>query len=288
MTAPLLQLDDVSRTYASGGLLTRRRIRAVDGVSFSIAADRPEIFAIIGESGSGKTTLARMILNIVPPTAGTHQLPRRRRWAHAWRRRERLDFMRQVQPIFQNPFEAFNPLKRVDRYLFVDGAAVCRDAQPGGCGAACRPGAAPGGTVARRGQQAFPARTVGRPVAAHRDRPSADLLAGADRGGRTGVHGGRIAAHVHRQPVRVAARRAGRVDHLHHPRPRDRLHDQRPHHHHAPRPRGGGRRCPGRARQSAASVFDPAQERGAVAGCAPDEGRSTKCAQSPSSFARTP
>jgi peptide/nickel transport system ATP-binding protein len=27
--------------------------------------------------------------------------------------------MRQVQPIFQNPFEAFNPLKRVDRYLFM-------------------------------------------------------------------------------------------------------------------------------------------------------------------------
>ena len=30
-----------------------------------------------------------------------------------------MAFMRQVQPIFQNPFEAFNPLKRVDRYLFV-------------------------------------------------------------------------------------------------------------------------------------------------------------------------
>jgi ABC-type oligopeptide transport system ATPase subunit len=118
VTAPLLQLDDVSRTYASGGLLTRRRIRAVDGVSFSIAADRPEIFAIIGESGSGKTTLARMILNIVPPTAGTISF-RGTALGHAWRRRERLDFMRQVQPIFQNPFEAFNPLKRVDRYLFV-------------------------------------------------------------------------------------------------------------------------------------------------------------------------
>ncbi len=26
--------------------------------------------------------------------------------------------MRKVQPIFQNPFEAFNPMKRVDRYLF--------------------------------------------------------------------------------------------------------------------------------------------------------------------------
>jgi peptide/nickel transport system ATP-binding protein len=30
-----------------------------------------------------------------------------------------MAFMRQVQPIFQNPFEAFNPLKRIDRYLFV-------------------------------------------------------------------------------------------------------------------------------------------------------------------------
>ena len=30
----------------------------------------------------------------------------------------RLAFMRKVQPIFQNPFEAFNPMKRIDRYLF--------------------------------------------------------------------------------------------------------------------------------------------------------------------------
>ncbi len=41
--------------------------------------------------------------------------PRRRSAASA----RRLAFMKQVQPIFQNPFEAFNPMKRVDRYLFV-------------------------------------------------------------------------------------------------------------------------------------------------------------------------
>ena len=118
MTKPLLELDDVSRVYSSGGLLAPRRVRAVDGVSFTIAADKPEIFAMIGESGSGKTTLARMILNIVPPSAGSLRF-RGRVLRHAWRRRARLDFMRQVQPIFQNPFEAFNPLKRVDRYLFM-------------------------------------------------------------------------------------------------------------------------------------------------------------------------
>lgn len=118
MTAPLLELDYVSRVYTSGGMLGRRHVRAVDGVSFTVAEDAPEIFAIIGESGSGKTTLARMILNIVPPSEGSIRF-RGEALHHAWRRRERLDFMRQVQPIFQNPFEAFNPLKRVDRYLFM-------------------------------------------------------------------------------------------------------------------------------------------------------------------------
>ena len=30
-----------------------------------------------------------------------------------------MAFMHKVQPIFQNPFEAFNPLKQIDRYLFM-------------------------------------------------------------------------------------------------------------------------------------------------------------------------
>jgi peptide/nickel transport system ATP-binding protein len=116
--AALLELTDVTRDYTSGGLLGRRHVRAVDRVSFAVAEDRPEIFAIIGESGSGKTTLARMILNIVPPSAGSIRF-RGTTLHHSWHRRTRLDFMRQVQPIFQNPFEAFNPLKRLDRYLFM-------------------------------------------------------------------------------------------------------------------------------------------------------------------------
>jgi peptide/nickel transport system ATP-binding protein len=129
MSGALLEVRDVSKTYFMGGVLSRRRIQAVDGVSFSLAADRPEIFAIIGESGSGKTTLSRMILAMAQPTEGSI-LFRGRDVTHLRGRRQRLDFMRHVQPIFQNPFEAFNPLKRVDRYLFatakrfVDGARV--------------------------------------------------------------------------------------------------------------------------------------------------------------------
>jgi peptide/nickel transport system ATP-binding protein len=117
MTTPLLQLEHVVRSYTKGGLFGRST-RAVDDVSFELAAERPEILAIIGESGSGKTTLARMILATVKPSAGTICF-KGIDVARLSGRRQRLDFMRQVQPIFQNPFEAFNPLKRLDRYLFM-------------------------------------------------------------------------------------------------------------------------------------------------------------------------
>jgi len=112
----LLELDHVSRFYG-GGLFARRQVLAVNDVSLRLEAGRPEIFTVVGESGSGKTTLARMILNMVPTSAGTIRfqgtdLSTIRGGA------ARLAFMRKVQPIFQNPFEAFNPMKRVDRYLF--------------------------------------------------------------------------------------------------------------------------------------------------------------------------
>jgi ABC-type glutathione transport system ATPase component len=117
MSAPLLEVDGVTRVYSSGGLLTRRRVVAVDGVDLRLDEGKPEIVTVIGESGSGKTTLARMILNMVSPSAGTIRF-RGTDLSKVRGTAARLAFMRQVQPIFQNPFEAFNPMKRVDRYLF--------------------------------------------------------------------------------------------------------------------------------------------------------------------------
>jgi peptide/nickel transport system ATP-binding protein len=118
MSAALLDVSHVSKIFTRGGLFSRRQIVAVDDVSFQVGAVRPEIFTIVGESGSGKTTLSRMILNIERPTSGTLvfdgiDLTTVRTSAG------RMAFMHRVQPIFQNPFEAFNPLKQLDRYLFV-------------------------------------------------------------------------------------------------------------------------------------------------------------------------
>jgi peptide/nickel transport system ATP-binding protein len=118
MSIPLLEVQEISKTYAMGGIFSGQRVDAVADVSFALAAERPEIFTVVGESGSGKTTLARMILNLVTPTAGSVRF-RGTDLSTIRGRRGRLAFMREVQPIFQNPFGAFNALKRVDRYLFM-------------------------------------------------------------------------------------------------------------------------------------------------------------------------
>jgi peptide/nickel transport system ATP-binding protein len=116
MSADLLALDRVTKAYSRGGLFGGAVFHAVEDVSFTITAGKPEIFTIVGESGSGKTTLSRMILNLTPPTSGTIRF--RGLDVTAGRgRKARMAFMGAIQPIFQNPFEAFNPLKRVDRYL---------------------------------------------------------------------------------------------------------------------------------------------------------------------------
>jgi peptide/nickel transport system ATP-binding protein len=115
--APLLAISEVGKTYRRGSLLSRERIHAVRAVSF-VMPKTPSIVAIVGESGSGKTTLARMVLRLVEPSAGTIALDGRPLHGKAADRWDDLGFRRAVQPIFQNPFEAYSIHLPVDFYLF--------------------------------------------------------------------------------------------------------------------------------------------------------------------------
>ncbi|MHB9295289.1 ABC transporter ATP-binding protein [Pillotina sp. SPG140] len=116
MSAKLLDVQNVTRFFHVGGLINGTRLTAVNNVSFSLAADKPEIFTIAGESGSGKTTLSRMLLRDLDPSEGNvffeddNVVSIRNRKAFT-------AFMKKVQPVFQNPFETFNPLRRVEEYL---------------------------------------------------------------------------------------------------------------------------------------------------------------------------
>lgn len=116
MTNKLLEFQNVSKVFRIGGMLRGKKLTAVDNVSFSLPSDKPTIMSIVGESGCGKTTLCKMLLRIHQPTEGKILVAGR----DVANRREypKSQFFDDVQPIFQNPFEAFSMRKRVDSYLF--------------------------------------------------------------------------------------------------------------------------------------------------------------------------
>jgi oligopeptide/dipeptide ABC transporter ATP-binding protein len=105
---PLLAVEDLVVHFpVRKGVFSRvsGRVRAVDGVSFSIP--RGKSLSLVGESGSGKTTAGRAILRLIEPTRGRvvfngldlGALPR------AALRRER----KRMQLIFQDPYGSLNP-----------------------------------------------------------------------------------------------------------------------------------------------------------------------------------
>lgn len=110
----LLEAQNVTKIFGSG-LLSKGRTVAVDGVSLIVNEDKPAITAIAGESGSGKTTLARLLLGVIQPTSGS--ILYRGRSLTSMDHRARTEFRRQVQAIFQDPYEAYNPVYKVDQTL---------------------------------------------------------------------------------------------------------------------------------------------------------------------------
>jgi peptide/nickel transport system ATP-binding protein len=88
---------------------------ALDAFSFSIESTPPRVTAIVGESGSGKTTLARLFLGLITPSTGEvlYNGTDLRKLSHT----ERRSFLRDVQMIFQDPYEVYNPFYKVDHVL---------------------------------------------------------------------------------------------------------------------------------------------------------------------------
>jgi peptide/nickel transport system ATP-binding protein len=106
----MLRLDHVSKTYRVGAL-GRGRLTAVRDVSFELQPG--EVLSVIGESGSGKSTIGRMILRLLPPTAGSITYDDAD--IGALHRGGLKDYYRNVQGVFQDPFSSYNPIFKADR-----------------------------------------------------------------------------------------------------------------------------------------------------------------------------
>ena len=89
-----------------GGIFRRPvgKVYAVDDVSFAIRAG--ETVGLVGESGCGKTTVGRSILRLYKPTAGKVVFDEKD-LSHL-SRKELRDLRRDMQMIFQDPFESLN------------------------------------------------------------------------------------------------------------------------------------------------------------------------------------
>jgi peptide/nickel transport system ATP-binding protein len=115
MTA-FLELRDVSKVFG-GGLFRKKRTVALDHFSMTIDTSVPTVRAIAGESGSGKSTLGLMLLGFLTPTSG--QVLYQGKEMRTLNRAERMQFRREVQAIFQDPFSVYNPFYPVDHVLNV-------------------------------------------------------------------------------------------------------------------------------------------------------------------------
>jgi peptide/nickel transport system ATP-binding protein len=126
-TETLVRVEQLRKLYpVMAGVFARARsfIHAVDDVSFEIT--RGEIFGLIGESGCGKTTTGKLLVRLIDPTSGhihlrvnqtegsspsTDSQPSRAHFVDiaTLDGRPLKEFRRNVQMIFQDPYESLNP-----------------------------------------------------------------------------------------------------------------------------------------------------------------------------------
>jgi len=108
----LLRVEELKKWFPvrlgfMGTLFSRKSlfVRAVDGISFDVKEQ--EIFGLVGESGSGKTTTGRAILRLTEPTGGKIFFKGKEVSHLSMRQFKHL--RREMQIIFQDPYESLNP-----------------------------------------------------------------------------------------------------------------------------------------------------------------------------------
>src|SRR3954466_14691958 len=110
---PLLTVENLEKHFPiTRGIIFQKeigRVRAVDGVSFSVK--QGETLGVVGESGCGKSTMARCVMRLLEPTGGPISLEGR--GITTLSRAAMRPIRREMMMVFQDPYASLNPRKRV-------------------------------------------------------------------------------------------------------------------------------------------------------------------------------
>ena len=98
----LLEVSHLKKYFPVGG---KQQLKAVDDVSFFIR--RGETFGLVGESGCGKSTIGRTLVKLYEPTDGTILFDGRD--ITRFSAKERKQYAREAQMIFQDPYASLDP-----------------------------------------------------------------------------------------------------------------------------------------------------------------------------------
>jgi peptide/nickel transport system ATP-binding protein len=111
--APIIELKKVSKFFGKAPDQTV----ALDDLTFSVDAEFSKIITVAGESGSGKTTMLMLILGFYEPSLGNVLYNGQDIWK--MNQTETMNFRRNVQAVFQDPFAVYNPFYKVDNLLSI-------------------------------------------------------------------------------------------------------------------------------------------------------------------------
>ena len=118
-TTSYIEIDNITKWYLhkTDKLFhlgkEKQWVKAVDAISLNI--ERGEVLGIIGESGCGKSTLGRLLARLEEPTSGDVRIGGVS--SQALLKKDFRAFRRQVQIVFQNPFDTFTPRDTIEMIM---------------------------------------------------------------------------------------------------------------------------------------------------------------------------
>ncbi|WP_047048256.1 ABC transporter ATP-binding protein [Vibrio mexicanus] len=110
----IISVKDMAKTFHTGKGVKKKEVKALRNVSFDLKKGRA--MALVGESGSGKSTVARLLTKMHDHCSG-EVLFKGQDISEINTRQALVDYRKQIQMIFQDPYGSLNPAHTIYHHI---------------------------------------------------------------------------------------------------------------------------------------------------------------------------